>query len=156
MDYESQAKKIEQEEIIEHYVTESRRLPGTSSSRVPLQEILTETIERRYNEELPIHDFYRTSQSPLQPTSSALSNDAERRLLYRFSLDGISLDTVANSSLAILFHFKLLYLPVKFASIFFLNFQYLFLSFRFYATGERDCSRDASFMQTSGIVRNYC
>uniref|UniRef100_A0A0R3RL87 Uncharacterized protein n=1 Tax=Elaeophora elaphi TaxID=1147741 RepID=A0A0R3RL87_9BILA len=109
MDYESPTKKIEQEEIIEHYVTESRRLPpGTSTSHVPLQEILTETIERRYNEELPIHDFYRTSQTSLQPTSSALNNEAERR---------------------------------------------------FYATGERDCSRDASFMQTSGIVSSslvYC
>ncbi|CAG9535182.1 unnamed protein product [Cercopithifilaria johnstoni] len=100
MDYESPAKKIEQEEIIEHYVTESRRLSGISSSRAPLQEILTETIEQRYSEELPIHDFYRTSQNSLQPTSSALYNEAERR---------------------------------------------------FYATGERDCSRDASFMQTSGM-----
>ncbi|KAL4003046.1 BRICHOS domain family protein [Acanthocheilonema viteae] len=100
MDYESPTKEIEQEEIIEHYVTKSRRLPGTSGSRVPLQEILTETIGRRHNGELPIHDFYRISQNSLQPTSSVLNNEAERR---------------------------------------------------FYATGERDCSRDASFMQTSGL-----
>ncbi|VDO23546.1 unnamed protein product [Brugia timori] len=102
MDYESLAKKIEQEEIIEHYVTESRRTTGasTSDSRIPLQEILTETVEQRYNEELPIHDFYRTSRNFLQAPSSALNTEAERR---------------------------------------------------FYATGERDCSRDASFLQTSGM-----
>uniref|UniRef100_A0A915PKP9 BRICHOS domain-containing protein n=1 Tax=Setaria digitata TaxID=48799 RepID=A0A915PKP9_9BILA len=98
MDYGSQ-EKIEEEEIIEHYVSESRRLCGVDGTRGPVQEILTETIERRYNEELPSHDFYRTSQSSLQATSS-LNNEAERR---------------------------------------------------YYATGERDCSRDTSFMQTSGI-----
>lgn len=80
MDYESPTKKIEQEEIIEHYVTESRRLPGVSGSHVPVQEILTETIDRRYNEGLPIYDFYHASQNSLQPTSSALT-EAERRLL---------------------------------------------------------------------------
>ncbi|OZC08696.1 BRICHOS domain protein [Onchocerca flexuosa] len=100
MSYESPTKKIEQEEISRHYVSESRRLPRIAGSRGPLQEILTETIERRYNEELPIHDFCRISQSSLQPTSSTFNNEAERR---------------------------------------------------YYATGERDCSRDASFLQTSGM-----
>ncbi|VDO29147.1 unnamed protein product [Onchocerca flexuosa] len=104
MSYESPTKKIEQEEISRHYVSESRRLPRIAGSRGPLQEILTETIERRYNEELPIHDFCRISQSSLQPTSSTFNNEAERR---------------------------------------------------YYATGERDCSRDASFLQTSGIVNTF-
>ncbi|VDK73157.1 unnamed protein product [Litomosoides sigmodontis] len=99
MDYESPAKKVEQQEIIEHYITESRRTPGTSGARVPLQEILKETVERRYSEELPVRDRYRISQNSMQQTSSTSNSEAERR---------------------------------------------------FYATGERDCSRDASFMQTSG------
>lgn len=79
MDYGSQAKKIELEEIIEHYVTESRRVSGGEGPRRPLKEIVTETVERRYNEELPYHDFQRTSQNSLQATSSAFDNDAERR-----------------------------------------------------------------------------
>ncbi|VDK63203.1 unnamed protein product [Onchocerca ochengi] len=87
MSYESPTKKIEQEEIMRHYVSESRRLPRIPGSRGPLQEIFTETIERRYNEELPIHDFYRTSQSSLQPTSSILNNEAERRFALPLFVD---------------------------------------------------------------------
>ncbi|KAM3723424.1 BRICHOS domain-containing protein [Dirofilaria immitis] len=98
MNYDSTTKKTEHEEIIQHYISESRRLPSTSSLRVPLQGIPTETIKRRFNNELPIRDFYHTSPNSLQATSSSLNNEMERR---------------------------------------------------YYSTGERDYSRDASFMQTS-------
>lgn len=81
MDYPFSAKKIEQEEIIEHYVTESRRLPGTSGLRIPLQEILSEKLERRCSEKIPINDFRNTFKDSMQAVSSALQNEAERRFV---------------------------------------------------------------------------
>ncbi|VDN03908.1 unnamed protein product [Thelazia callipaeda] len=80
MDYDLPRRKYEQEEIIEHYVSESRCLSGIGGSHGPLKEILKETIERRYNEEIPaFQDFSHTSQNSLPRVSSAFHSDDEQR-----------------------------------------------------------------------------
>ncbi|VDM42681.1 unnamed protein product [Toxocara canis] len=101
MDYGPPTRTIEEQEIIEHYVTESRRTVPYSSREGLDRELITETTERRYEERIPYPGYRRTSESFLQQSSSAgAESEAERR---------------------------------------------------YYGTGERDYSRDASFLQTSGM-----
>uniref|UniRef100_F1L186 Uncharacterized protein n=2 Tax=Ascaris TaxID=6251 RepID=F1L186_ASCSU len=101
MDYGPPSRTIEEQEIIERYVTESRRTVPYSSREGLDRELITETTERRYEERIPYPGYRTTSESIVQQSSSGgVETEAERR---------------------------------------------------YYTTGERDYSRDASFLQTSGM-----
>lgn len=80
MDYGSEKKKVE-EEIIEHYVTESRRtLPSSSGSRGgSLKEILSETTERIISEEIPVHQYKTITEKARRTYPSPVRNGIDRR-----------------------------------------------------------------------------
>ncbi|VDK52910.1 unnamed protein product [Anisakis simplex] len=96
MDYGPQTRTIEEQEIIEHYITESRRtVPFTSTDSALDRELITETTERRFEERLPYPPYPRASENLLQQqqqqqqqqqTSSfggIAGSDSDRRFVFK-------------------------------------------------------------------------